>query len=382
MAIQRKKFWATLRKWHNWTGIAVLLVLLFSGISGSALVFKSALIQLLITSSAPLPADYNIEQIAVELDQINSRYQLNEGDRLKVPNGDDPYWIVSWLSGEVLILEAGTVEPYQRNLWLLGTLEFIRHFHKELFLGVGGEAILFTSGLSAMFLLFSGIALWWRARKGLHWRWLIPTRLKPQMLIAYHLHMGAVIFFFLLPVLVTGTTMLQQKLSSAIFSASKPSSLETIVSASREPVYLASDLLNEAAAVIPDGWPTFIRLPSEVDSRARLRFRLPGEWHSNGRSNVNVDADSQEIVSISRSDKASPGRKILNQMYPLHSGYGLSGLYSFLVFFAGSGLCWLAYTGGISWYSKRIWKRKHALAATVSKPALAASVVNTRAYDS
>ena len=55
------------------------------------------------------------------------------------------------------------------------------------------------------------------------------------------------------------------------------------------------------------------------------------------------------IVAVDRADEAPAGRRVLNQMYPLHSGYGLPAGYSLLVFVAGAGTLWLGWTGVRSW---------------------------------
>jgi uncharacterized iron-regulated membrane protein len=113
-----------------------------------------------------------------------------------------------------------------------------------------------------------------------------------------------------------------------------------------------SQWLQAATAAVPDGWPTFIRLPAGADTRANIRFRLPGEWHTNGRTSVMFDTATGKGTVSSRSDRVPPARKLLNQLYPLHSGYGMGRIYGALVFISGITLLWLTLTGGLS-YLKR-----------------------------
>lgn len=44
---------------------------------------------------------------------------------------------------------------------------------------------------------------------------------------------------------------------------------------------------------------------------------------------------------------------ILNQLYPLHSGYGIGWLYAVLVFASGIAMLWLGITGLLSYWRRQ-----------------------------
>jgi len=52
-----------------------------------------------------------------------------------------------------------------------------------------------------------------------------------------------------------------------------------------------------AQTAVPDGWPTYIRTFEEAGVvHTKVRFRLPGEWHLNGRTSVIVNSRTRELV--------------------------------------------------------------------------------------
>jgi len=49
-------------------------------------------------------------------------------------------------------------------------------------------------------------------------------------------------------------------------------------------------------------------------------------------------------------------RRLINQLYPLHSGFGMNAIYRLLALFCGIVLTWLAVTGGLHYYKR--WKHQ------------------------
>ncbi|WP_158283730.1 hypothetical protein [Haliea alexandrii] len=114
-----------------------------------------------------------------------------------------------------------------------------------------------------------------------------------------------------------------------------------------------------AQTAVPDGWPTYIRTFEEAGVvHTKVRFRLPGEWHLNGRTSVIINNSTGELVISERSDESSATRRLVNQLYPLHSGYGMHFGYRLLILIAGIALAWLAFTGGSHYYTRWLHRRK------------------------
>ncbi len=348
---------STLERWHLWCGLFVLIFLLLAAVSGIILVYKKPLIHLVMVPQAELPADYDITQMAVQLDVIATRIAPAQRDLIKAPNPEEPYWTLTGIDKQqVQLLSLETLEPHQTNLWLLDIFAFMRILHTELFTGVIGEGILLVSGVAGLFLCISGIILWWRTKRSFRWRWVFPRHISARYLMHYHRHSGALASIILVVILLTGSIMLWQKLVSPLLSPAPstllPNHLEQVM-LSNSVDAAPSQFLLAAHKFIPDGWPTYIRLPAVNAPDASIRFRLPNEWHPNGRTSVKINSVNGDITLSARSDDVSPARRLVNQLYPLHSAYGMNAVYVFLVFFSGITLVWLSLTGGISYFKKR-----------------------------
>ncbi|MGD9659851.1 MAG: PepSY-associated TM helix domain-containing protein [Porticoccaceae bacterium] len=349
-----------LRRWHRWCGLAVLLFLLIAGVSGSLLVYKKELIKLLITPNAVLPAGFNTGVMAAEVDRIVAMIGLENVGLIKAPNSQEPYWTVIPPLAEsdvkkekapIRLLAIGTLAPYKNNLWLLDALGFVRELHTDLLVGEVGEAVMLVSTLGGLFLSVTGFVIWWPTRKSFRWRWVVPRAMPKQFLIHSHRHGGVVAAAVLMIVLITAGVMLWQKLVRPILP---PVAVATLpIALGSDDILMPSRYLQIATAAVPDGWPTYIRLPGKANSEGSIRFRLPDEWHANGRTSVNFDAHKGTATLSTRSDQVSPGRKLLNQVYPLHSGYGMGAVYAALIFLSGVAMLWLGISGGLSYLARR-----------------------------
>lgn len=348
-----------LLSWHRWCGLIALVILLIAALSGCLLVYKQALIKLIITPNAQFPEHASAQQltqhIAPQLDQIAQRIQTdNSGYLIKAPNAEEPYWTLTRdADRSVQLLALDSLEPYQQNLWLFDALNFFRHLHTELFIGVAGEIILLICGIAGLLLSITGVILWWPTKRSFRWHWVFPRNFKSAYLMHYHRHLGTLAVPALVIILLTGSIMLWQKLTKPILA---PLPTTTVSNTLAAPVNATpAQLLVHAQQQFSDAWPTYIRLATPENPAANFRFRLPNEWHSNGRTSVKIDFNTGDLNLSVRSDQAPWQHKLINQNYPLHSGYGMNPVYRFFVLCGGIALLWLSITGGWS-YLRRYTK--------------------------
>ena len=351
--IRRKPRTSQLLRWHRWCGLFALIFLLLASFSGTALLYKQALIRLIIVQEARLPAAYNPAQMAPQLNQIAAQIRHDSSSYLiKAPNSEEPYWTLTRdTDHHVQLLAVTSLEPYQNNLWLLRCLSFFRTMHTELFTGIVGEMLLLISGVLGLFLSISGVILWWPTKRSFRWRWIFPTTWSTAYLMHYHRHTGTLSVAMLLLIMLTGSIMLWQKLVRPILPPVAVTSMSSAMenAAAAQP----ADLFLTAQHYIPDGWPTYIRLPFGSNNIASFRYRLPDEWHPNGRTSVKIQTTSGDVVVSARSDNVSTAQNLVNQIYPLHSAYGMNAFYSVFVLCGGLALFWLAITGGLSYLRRR-----------------------------
>lgn len=339
-----------LRRWHRWCGLAVLGFLLAATLSGTLLVYKKPLIQWLVTANATLPADLDITALGADLDRIARAHAPPERRLIKAPNPEEPYWTLTGEDGALQLLAVGSLTPYDANGWLLEGLALLRDLHVTLLAGIPGEAVLLATGIGGLFLSITGVVLWWPLRRGFRWRWLLPRPLAARLMIQAHRHCGAAVSLVLIMVLLTGSLMLWQVLVAPLLP---PLETTALPPGGPEARGSPSAWLRHGAKAVPDGWPTYIRLPDSGAGELSLRFRLAGEWHPNGRTSVTLDSASGEWRISARPDRASPVRRMVNQLYPLHSSYGLGGWYALLILLCGIATLWLGITGGLSYLGTR-----------------------------
>lgn len=345
-------------RWHLWAGLIGTLILIVAAVSGVLLMYQKELVAWAVTPDARLPSGYGSEAIARQLEVIAERHDSQQMLSVKAPSDIEPYWTLRHEhSLELLALD--TLEPYHEGLWLLRLMEFVRELHVELFSGEFGEALLLIGGVLTLFLCVSGLILWWPGRRGFRWRWVIPRKVRPSQWLQYHRHCGAVASPLLLLIVLTGSIMLWQKLVRPILP---PPASHTMTSEYQEwPGGSVSEMYLLAQAAVPDGWPTYIRVWSEQGNhQIKARFRLPGEWHLNGRTSVQVNAKTGQMVISERSDQVALSRRLINQLYPLHSGYGMNSLYRLLLVITGVGLIWLVLTGLFHYIKRSKYRRKRA----------------------
>lgn len=344
--------------WHLWAGLAGLGVLLVAAVSGALLVYQKELVAAIVTPDASLPADYRHQQLAEELSALASQRGIDPALKLKAPSQLEPYWTVRHAEG-LELLALGSLQPYTNNLWFLDVISFIRELHVDLLSGEIGEALLLVAGVLALFLCISGVILWWPGRRGFRWSWVLPKKLRPSQWLQYHRHTGAVSSPILLLILLTGSLMLWQKL---IFPLLPPNPVFTVKSAEPQtPTSAISRGYLLAHREIDGSWPTYITIGREQgDVMLKVRFRLNGEWHLNGRTTVWLNTRSGELRRTERADNMPTTRRLLNQLYPLHSGFGMNTPYRLLTLLSGIALAWLCLTGGLHYYKR--WQKRSAKA--------------------
>ncbi len=345
-----------LRFWHRWLGILAILPLIIVSLTGAILVYKKPIIQFFVTNQATLPQGYSPQDIASQLDSIALLAAQQHAIRAKAPNQQEPYWTLTDKHGSHQLYDIETLMPYQQNLWLLDGFALMHHLHAELLLNKIGQSLLLISALFSLFLLFSGVWLWWPGKRGFRWRFLKPWPVKMKLVLQLHRHTGIVITPLLIIILLTAAIMMWQKLITPLLPTLPMQAVEYSQSA---PTNLsATEAMQLAQSQLPDSWPTYIRFPQGEENHFRFRYRLLDEWHPNGRTSINVDQTSGDMETSQRADQLPWQYRLINQIYPLHSGYGINGVYQFLILLGGLGLAWVSITGLLS-YLRQFLSSKH-----------------------
>ena len=316
---------------HLATGLGLGLWLVLVSLTGSLIVFRAEIEDVLHRPLARVPAGTHWTALQPILDRARAAHPGATFHTVNLPTAPDQS-LSLWghdVAGRSFHAFANpfTGELLGANHADDNLTEWLYLFHAQLLSGGTGEQI---NGLGAIIwvaLLGSGLLLW-LPRKGRPWRdgflirWHAQTRRR-----LYDLHRAAG-FWSALPLLVVVVT-------GAYFPFKAPFRwlAETVTgttaaenSPNRPPGLpgtpdVSLDLVLAAATEIhPEVPPNWIHLPEHGRDNFVVRKRLPGEWRTEGANYLHVDPASGTLVRADLHADRTPAQRLLRAMFPLHVG--------------------------------------------------------------
>lgn len=311
---------------HRYVGLGVGLLLLLTGLSGSALVFRDEIeafmspqTHMTTAHGAPLPVDRLLQivraafpddrVIAIRMPATPHRttlFRMNAAHDLEV--FVDPY------SGAI-------VGSQNQNRSLMGR---ILRLHTTLLAGESGETLLGINGLLLVVLCLTGVVVWWPRRKN---RLQAQTPAGPVRRRArtatLHRRTGIVSAVLLTVTALTGAGLVFDKPVAALIDTltdSPPRGVAPRVRATGEPVHASLDAMLRVADRVLPGTTTWINLPRAPEAPVLVRKKHSTESHPNGRNFVYFDPYTGAMLRVDRTDAAALGTRITNLFYPLHTG--------------------------------------------------------------
>ncbi|MEH2064876.1 MAG: PepSY-associated TM helix domain-containing protein [Nostoc sp.] len=359
---------------HRYIGLAVGLIAILVGLTGSLIVFQREIneFQLHQQFGTILPkgdayGNPKWERLSLEviLDIVKAAYVKQSEmalQRVYLPTKPDDLFnvVISIPSNDWVEVY---VNPYTGSI--LGDslhpnavqhfIQIVYELHTSLKLGNLGLQILGIVGLVMSIVVITGIILWpgWRNLiSGFKIKWNAhPKRLNFDL----HKVSGITTAIFLLLTFFTGFAWnlgyVDPVIRAITFSPSLPE-LISVAIAGQPPLPL-SQQVKTAQLALPDGALRSIDLTTDPKAPLRLRLKLPQEREEYGKSNVYLDQYSGQVLRVDNSLKASLGDKILNSFEPLH--YGIFGglLTRILYVFVGLAPLILFITGFIMWWYRK-----------------------------
>lgn len=333
---------------HLWVGLGVGVAFAAVGLSGSVLVFQNELLRLQhpqLAAHAPV-ADGTV--LAAILSDPASRGLRS----IDLPRPALPVWQGYFADGsrryfapeDGALLLARSVD----NDWLL----WLRDLHVRLLAGEAGEQALGIVGIAGLFLLASGLYLWW-PRIG-HLRMHLRMHAGPPLRrwLSWHRSAGALTLPLLALLTLTGVAMIYHDASRAVLTGVFGGDAIATPAVSREPRVDLVDwarVLAVAQHALPDAVLVRLTPPAAGSGTVVLRARRPAEWHPNGRSTLQVAGADARLLRASDATAQPLGARIDHAIYPLHGGMvgGLS--YRLAVAIAGLLPAFLLVTGFLFW---------------------------------
>lgn len=352
--IKRRRPWLTV---HKWLGLALGLLFALIGLTGSINVFhieleerRAGVISEALIETAP--ADIDLDQV---LQTIRAAYPDRQGRWvLMMPGYGSAYlWAVyprpRETTGERFAPLRVLIDPttgriagehfWGRTIWtLLYELHvslLVGRFSEEA--GEGTARIVSLVGLALACSLLTGVVLWWPRNGGNTMR-CAPRHRPRRRGNFYRAHIVTGLWFapVLLILAVTGFSFGYQDDVARVLRWVSPVSAQPF----RNPMHLHSapqagvEALSLSAAVtiakraFPGGELRWISVPGRPDDVYAIELRQVDEVNRRRpRSKVWIDRSSGDILAIEDPNRFTMGERVLNMMWPLHTGeaFGLAG---------------------------------------------------------
>lgn len=357
-----------MRVLHRWLGLVAGIVLVVSGLTGSALVFRSEIDGALNPHLLRVEPAASRASLQVMLERVVREHPADPPARVRMPThpgGSLEFWMgpaperyvyADPYTGEVL----GARKPTE---FLTGWL-FLLHSH--MLSGEFGHRVAGTAALILIALSVSGIIVWWPRRAP--WKawaqWRASLRVErgggaKRFTFDLHRALGFYASVLLLIAGVTGASLVfheQFERAAHVLMGTQPVPVAARMperSAAAPVAALPLDtLLAIAERAQPGGFVSYLYLPTKPGETFRVRKRLPGEEHPNGKSFVHVDPATGAVLAVEDGTRAPRGARLYSVLYPLHIGV-MGGLATrLLAVLVGLSLPVLAITGALVWWRR------------------------------
>ena len=313
---------------HRYIGLAVGLILVIVGLTGSLLVFSDELDAALVKQQfgrvIPQEKTLPLEAIAnsVKVNYANkTEYQIHQFDlnfdpniyRVRLKNSDDRQLevFVNPYTAEII------GDRPRDNAFFTKVVKL----HYALLAGTFGGIIVGISALLLFILTVTGLILW----SG--WRNLLSGfKVKLNASIKrknYDIHKvsGIVALVFLAMISISGFCwnfypITEPAIYSLTFSPPPPEVKSTPTG--KETLAL-SEIITKAKAAISNGELSFISVPTEPDGVFRIFMKQPGDIHHHANQ-VKIDRYSGEILYVVTRETANLGDRIHTAFKPMHYG--------------------------------------------------------------
>ncbi|WP_375474437.1 PepSY-associated TM helix domain-containing protein [uncultured Nostoc sp.] len=356
-------------KLHRYIGLAVGLVAIIIGLTGSLLVFHDEISEFLlyrqigtiIPSGERLPVEIILNTVKksyanqpdVKIDRIYISAKPN-APAVVVPRKQESDLAELYVNPYSGIIIGNSQEIFSEKFFYV-----VYELHYSLLAGKTGYAIAGIAALLMCILSITGILLWpgWRKLLKLN-GFKIKLDAHPKR-VNFDIHKvaGIVTAIFIAFTGFTGFCWNFSDFTNPIIyavtftnkSASEPVSK---LIPGKTPLEL-TDQLKTARATFPNAMLGTIYFPRKPEDALNIRFKLPQDDDENGQSYVYLDQYSGKVLRVDNILEIPLGDRILNSFTPLHYGT-FGGLPTRILYvFVGLAPLILFITGFVMWWYRR-----------------------------
>lgn len=364
----KKKLKKKIGQLHLWLGLASGLVLFTVALTGSLLVFEKEIDQFFN------PEFYNVAQIGKKkktidycTSAIQKEYGIEKLNRIivygdpkrtltiigKDSKGDSQIFSVDPYTGKTL----GTMA--QKNRFF----SIVLSIHRNLLMHDIGEIITGCSCLIFVFMLISGLVLWWPKK---------AKKLKQRLTVKwkgsfkrinwdFHSTFGFYTFLFLLIIALTGLTWSFKWFENGMYylangTTDKPSAKvenPVKIDPKLDKTDFYQNIYHKTDSLFPDKGNMQIRMPADTINsilvlKEHLNFNIPNQY-----SSLYFDKYTGKNIVVRPYESSSRGDKLKRLIYPIHTGSIFGYPTKILAFIVCLFAVTLPVTGLLIWLGKK-----------------------------
>ncbi|MEH2117502.1 PepSY-associated TM helix domain-containing protein [Nostoc sp.] len=349
---------------HRYIGLAVGLITIIVGLTGTLLVFHSEIstfdqqrrIGTITPQGEPLPVEVVLNTVKkTYADQPEAPVQ-----RIYLPSKpNEPMNVIlktkqkEWTENYVNPYTGKILGNNLKPTFIQKFFDIVYPLHYALLGGDLGYKFVGIIGLLMSFMSITGIILWpgWRKLiSGFKIKWNAHIK---RVNFDVHKVAGVITAVFLIFTFFTGfcwsfSEVVNPMIYALTFSKQQADPVSVVV-AGKSPLGL-KEQLKTAQATLPDGTLRRIYFPTKPEEALNVAFKLPQETEDYGQSSVYLDQYSGKVLRVDNFLKQSLGDRILNSFSPLH--YGTFGGWPTRIFYLFVGLAplILSVTGFVMWW--------------------------------
>ncbi|UPG90048.1 PepSY domain-containing protein [Luteibacter aegosomaticola] len=354
MTPRPRRFRSTLKTLHLWLGLSLGLLLALVTLSGSVLLWEDPL----VAAGHPELTSRPLPDLATQGRSLAIVLASKEAKGLRgvsLPDDDMPVWEAQARGGDRFYFDATTGEPLLTRHKLSDGLLLLMDWHTHLLSGEIGETVLGVVACTGLFMLFSGVWLYWpgRQRALKH----LKPHTQPPLLrwASFHRAVGVVALPLLIVMIGTGTTMAYRGAVrnglTAAFGEKAPAKPPKTAPLDGPVDWVA--VLAAAHAAAPDAELTRLMLPGKDSGTIVMRVRHAGEWNLAGRSSVYIDGHDAKVLGGVDATKLGTGGRLADSLFPIHSA-AVGGLaWRIVATFTGLLPSFLLVTGFLFWRARK-----------------------------
>jgi uncharacterized iron-regulated membrane protein len=364
---------------HRYVGLAAVIVLVMSGITGAIITFDGAIDRATppaLRRVEPRPGGASVDTLAASAHQAWSR----EPVRMLVFSETPGDAVEVWYRGSSM---RAYLDPYDGHVLGLrdthdSLMGILVDLHTNLLAGETGRAVLGGFGLAAVLLIVLGTWLWW-PRRG-RWRQAFAIKWEAgaaRVWLDVHKVAGIVTGVFLVVIAATGAALalpsvVTEPLLVALTGAGAKQAAPA--SSSRAGPHASLDtMVQRAQAAFPEGRIMRLTMPAGPKGAVTVRLRLPGEIHQLGRTFVHFDQYDGTLLRADNVLEANLATRINAWFYPLHTGAYGGVVTRVLNVLFGLALALISLSGGWMWVRNRIARRRAQARQRTRAPATTAT---------